>query len=77
MFFDVQLQFLLGGADITSSRWTEGRLHAGNVGGTRRARLDYERVVNVHRLSMMIIHKEASRDALFLAVEIAHFHKNL
>ena len=57
MFDDVQLQFLLGGADVAATGWTEGKMYTGDGSGTRRPRLDNERMATLSRKSMIKGHK--------------------
>jgi hypothetical protein len=40
VFDDVQLQFLLGGADVEATGWTKGTVQSGNGCGTYRSSLD-------------------------------------
>ena len=57
MFDDVQLQFLLGGTDIATTGWSEGKMHTGDGSGTRRPRLDDQRMDTLSRMSMLKGHK--------------------
>ena len=58
MFDDVQLQFLLGGTNIATTGRSEGKMHTGDSCGTRRPRLDDQRMATLSRKSMLKGHKE-------------------
>ena len=58
MFDDVQLQFLLGGTDVTPTGWAKGTMQSGDGGGTRQTRLDNQRMANSASMSIMKGHKE-------------------
>jgi hypothetical protein len=57
VFDDVQLQFLLGGANVAATRWSKGKMYTGDGSGTRRTRLDYQRVATLSCMAILKGHK--------------------
>ena len=64
---------LLGGKDIATTGWAEGKMHTGDGGGTRQSRLEYQGMATRSRMAMMSGHRENPLVLPFLSTHFLAF----